>query len=460
MTTTDQASQQRLESLGYRQELSRTMSLYDVVVYGLVFMVPFAPIPVFGLIYNFSGGLVPTVYIVAAVAMYFSAVSYCEMARQFPLAGSVYSYVKFGAGDLLGFLSGWAILLDYLLLPGLVCIFTAIAMHLEVPAIPEWVWVPIFLVITTLINLRGIAFTAKVNLACLYIQLIVLAAFVIGVAVALAHGRIHLSAAPFYVRDTFSVPRIFSAIPIAALSYIGFDAISTLNEEAKGGGQTVSKATMIVLVAVAALFVLQVYLASLFVPTGTVYDADAAGTAFYDIADVAMGSIFKWIITLSNVFIAMLANAIVSQATTARLLFSMARDRQIPVFLAAVDADTKIPVRATLAVTVVSLIIGIVAINQSYLITSMVTFGSLTAYALLHVAVIRHFHRRGARVQLFAHWVSPILGLLILGYTLWNSPVQAKVVGVGWLVLGGIMFRFRRTLSFETALLQAKGIPR
>ncbi|HUA90603.1 MAG TPA: APC family permease, partial [Steroidobacteraceae bacterium] len=243
------------------------MSLWDVVVYGLIYMVPLAPLQVFGFSYNLSDGMVAAVYAVAAVAMYFSAVSYSEMALEFPVAGSVYSYVRFGAGEFLGFMSGWSILLDYLLLPGLLCIFAAAAMHAEVPALPEWVWVPIFVIISTVINLRGITFTAGVNLACLYVQLATLVLFVGAVVVALAAGRVHLSWAPFVGHGGFSLTPIFTAFPIAVLSYIGFDAISTLNEEARGGGRAVARATMIVLVVVAVLFMLQVYLAALFVPS-------------------------------------------------------------------------------------------------------------------------------------------------------------------------------------------------
>lgn len=440
----DSASQQRLESLGYKQELNRSMSLTDVVVYGLIYMVPLAPIAVFGFIYNFSSGMVATVYIVAAIAMYFSAVSYCEMAREFPVAGSVYSYVRFGAGEFLGFLSGWAILLDYLLLPGLLFIFAAAAMHSQIPAVPEWLWVPVFVVISTAINLRGITFTARVNMACLYIQLAVLTIFTIGVIAALFAGRVHLNLVPIYRSDVFSIPLIFSAIPIAALSYIGFDAISTLNEEARGGGETVSKATMIVLVAVAAMFVLQVYLAALFVPTGTKYDADSAVTAFYDIATLAVGAWFKVVVTLVSALIAILANAIVSQATTSRLLFSMARDRQIPAFFAAVDRRRKIPVRAILLVALLSTAIGILALTKSDLVTSIVTFGSLTAYALLHVAVMRYFARRGGRVSWFAHRVSPVLGIAILIYALWSASVEAKIISGIWLAAGVIIYGSRR----------------
>jgi amino acid transporter len=436
------------------------MSLTDVVVYGLIYMVPLAPIQVFGFIYNFSSGLVATVYIVAAIAMYFSAVSYCEMAREFPVAGSVYSYVRFGAGEFLGFLSGWAILLDYLLLPGLLFIFAAAAMHLQIPVIPQWVWIPVFVVISTVINLRGITFTARVNMACLYIQLAVLAAFTIGVAAALLAGRVHLSLDPIFRRDVFSVPLIFSAIPIAALSYIGFDAISTLNEEARGGGETVSKATMLVLFAVAAMFVLQVYLAALFVPTGTKYDAESAVTAFYDIATVAVGPWFKVVVTLVSALIAILANAIVSQATTSRLLFSMARDRQIPSFFAAVDDERKIPVRAILLVALLSTAIGILALTKSDLVTSIVTFGSLTAYALLHVAVMRYFARRAGRVSWFAHWISPILGIAILIYALWSASVEAKTISGIWLAVGAVIYRSRKMFSFAAAAATAEQIER
>jgi len=416
------------------------MSLFDVVVYGLIYMVPLAPLQVFGFTWNYSGGMVAAVYAVAAVAMYFSAVSYSEMAQEFPVAGSVYSYVRFGAGEFLGFMSGWSILLDYLLLPGLLCIFAAAAMHAQLPQVPEWLWVPVFVIVSTIINLRGITFTAGVNLACLYLQLGVLVVFVAAVIGALFSGRVHLRWEPFVGHGAFSFAPVFAALPIAALSYIGFDAISTLNEEARGGGRAVARATMIVLFAVAVLFMLQVYLAALFVPRGTKFDADSAVTAFYDIAAVAAGPVFKAILILISALIAILANAIVSQATTSRLIFSMARDRQIPPFLAAVDGRRKIPVRAILMVALLSTGIGLVAINSSDLITSMVTFGSLAAYCLLHVAVMRYFAGQSERRRWFAHRLSPVLGLIILVYALWKTPQLARIVGLIWLAAGAVIY--------------------
>ncbi|OMH24379.1 hypothetical protein BKD30_08675 [Tersicoccus phoenicis] len=137
---TTETSTDRLEEFGYIQELSRSMSLTDVVVYGLIYMVPLATLPVFGIIYNFSGGMPALVYLVAALAMLFSALSYKEMAKKFPIAGSVYSYVRIGLNRFVGFLAGWAILLDYLLLPALLSVFAAAAMVTVVPSIPAFVW--------------------------------------------------------------------------------------------------------------------------------------------------------------------------------------------------------------------------------------------------------------------------------------------------------------------------------
>ena len=224
-----------LEDFGYTQELRRSMTLTDVVVYGLIYMVPLATLPVFGLIYTFSGGMPALVYVVAAVAMFFSALSYKEMAREYPIAGSVYSYVRIGLNDVVGFLAGWAILLDYLLLPALLSVFAAAAMGTLLPGVPAFVWIVVFVVLAAAVNLRGINLTAGMNKIFLVIQLVVLAVFVVGALVAVAGGRGSFSLDPLFQRDTFSWGIVFGAIPIAALSFIGFDAISTLNEEARGG---------------------------------------------------------------------------------------------------------------------------------------------------------------------------------------------------------------------------------
>jgi amino acid transporter len=78
-----------LEQFGYRQELSRSLSFADLLIYGLIFMVPIAPFGIFGSVYSGSGGMVALAYVVGMVAMMFTALSYAQMVRAFPMAGSV-----------------------------------------------------------------------------------------------------------------------------------------------------------------------------------------------------------------------------------------------------------------------------------------------------------------------------------------------------------------------------------
>ncbi|WP_269048478.1 APC family permease [Paenarthrobacter sp. Z7-10] len=440
-----EGAEHELEEFGYAQELKRSMSLTDVVVYGLIYMVPLATLPVFGIIYNFSGGMPALVYLVAAIAMFFSALSYKEMAKKFPIAGSVYSYVRIGLNRFVGFLAGWAILLDYLLLPALLSVFAAAAMVAVVPAIPAWVWIVVFVVLAAAINLRGIGLTAGMNRVFLAIQLIVLLIFVVGALIAVAQGKAAFTLDPIFQSAQFSWAIVFGAIPIAALSFIGFDAISTLNEEAKGGGAAVSKATMIVLFAITIIFVVQVYLAAIFVPTGTIFAAgDATNNAFYNIAGDVVGPWFKVVITLTSALVAIFANSIASQATSSRLVFSMARDGQLPRVFSRVSAKRQIPRNAMFLIAGLSLVIGIVGTSEQELLTTLVTFGALTAYILLHVAVSAHFGVKLRSRRLFVHWISPVLGILVLGYALRSANANAKVLGVAWLLIGvGIALYFR-----------------
>lgn len=440
-----------LEQLGYAQELRRTMSLTDVVVYGMIYMVPMAPVAVFGTIHAFGHGMSALVYVVAAVAMVFSAISYREMALRYPIAGSVYSYVRRGLHPFAGFIAGWAILLDYLLLPALLSVFSAIAMTTVVPGVPPWVWIVVFVVAAAAINLAGISVTARMNMLFMIIQLLVLAVFVVGAVVKVAQGEASFTLAPLYRPDAFSWGIVFGAIPLAALSFIGFDAISTLNEEAEGGGPAVARATMIVLVAVTFLFVLQVYAAAAFAPVdGRFANSDAELNAFYDISGTVLGHWFKVVMTLTSALIAIFANSIASQATSSRLVFSMARDRQLPHLLARVVPTRRVPQNAMLLIAGLSLVIGVVGSAKSTLLVTLVTFGALSAYILLHVAVFWHLGVRGTDRRVFSHLVSPVVGAAALLYALWSADPHAKILGLCWLAVGivlAVVFARRGTLD-------------
>jgi amino acid transporter len=439
----EQNASQDVERFGYRQELKRSLSFWDLLIYGLIFMVPIAPFGIFGSVFNASGGMVALAYAVGAVGMLFTALSYAQMSKAFPLAGSVYAYAGRGIAPPFGFIAGWQILLDYILVPALLYIISGIAMNAFVPAIPVVVWVIGFIVLNTVVNYFGIELTARTNRVMLVLELVVLAIFLVIGLVALANGKGSGDPlAPFYDPDTFSVSLIFGAVSIAALSFLGFDAISTLSEENKEAGHQVARATIMSLLVVAVLFIVQTWVAALLVPDREklLTEGDTAGTAFYDAAEHAGG---HWLYVLTAVMTAVawgFADALVAQAATSRLLYSMARDRQLPRFLAKVHPQHQVPERATFLVAAISIAVGVGltlrADNGVSLLTTLVNFGALTAFLLLHLSVIVHYLIRGRSKDYLRHLVVPLCGIVILGYVVIQAKVAAQAVGLTWLGIG------------------------
>ena len=447
-----------LARYGYRQELKRGLSLRHLLVYGLVFMVPIAPFSIFGGVFDASHGMVPLTYLIGFVAMIFTAVSYQQMSRAFPVAGSVYAYAGRGIAPPVGFLAGWAILLDYLLIPTLLYVIGANAMANVFPAVPQPVWIVAFVLVNTVVNLRGIETTARANNVFLVAQLVVLAVFVVFAVIAISNGvgGATWSAKPFYNPDEFSAPLVFSALSVAVLSFLGFDAISTLSEETTGGNRVVGRATVIALCIVAALFVLQTWLAALLVPGITAFpDADASNNAFYDIGRSIAGGWLEVVIALAVAIGSAVANSLVAQSATSRLLFSMARDRQLPQFLRAVHPVRKVPQRAILLVAAISLVLGLFFVGQINLLASLCNFGALTSFLLLHVSVVSHYLLRRRQRTWGLHLVVPAIGFVIIAYVLVNADVHAKVGGLVWMVVGlvvlGVLRATGRSVDFRAS---------
>jgi amino acid transporter len=456
-TTAADAPSGTLTEFGYKQELRRSLRLSDLLVYGLVFMVPIAPFAIFGVVFNASDGMVPLTYIVGLVAMLFTALSYREMSRAFPVAGSVYSYAGRGIATWVGFLAGWGILLDYLLVPTLLYVTGAAALAAVLPAVPQWIWVVIFVLINTTVNLVGIQTTARVNRVFLVVELIVLLLFVGFAVAAIVHGShgAHWSTTPFFNPRVFSPSLVFSALSVAALSYLGFDAISTLSEEVRGGAKVVGRATLLALCLVALVFIVQTYLAALLVPGSTQFVGEnATNDAFYQVAGIAGGS---WLMSLCAIVVALssaVANSLVAQAATSRLLFSMARDRTLPRFLAYVHPTRKVPERAVLLVAVVSLILGIFFVGQVDFLSTLVNFGALFGFLLLHISVAVHYLIKRRQRTFGMHLVVPLVGFVIIGYVLYNADVHAKIGGLIWLAIGVIVIVVRKVTGRPMTLPQ------
>lgn len=436
------AAESGIEQFGYVQELKRKLKFSDLLIYGLIFMVPIAPFAIFGSVFQASGGMVALAYIVGMFAMMCTANSYSQMAQAFPMSGSVYTYVGRGITRVLGFIAGWMILLDYVLIPALLYLAAAIAMNGMIPAVPLWMWLIAFIVLNTVVNYFGIEFTAFVNKIMLVLELIVLVIFLVIGFVAVANGRGNgLSLDAFFNPATFSWPLIFGAVSVAVLSFLGFDGISTLAEENSGTSKSLGRSMIVALLLVGVLFVVQTWVAAMLVPHSAdlIKNGDPNGVAFYQAAAQAGGP-FLFILTAAATAVAWgFANALVAQAATSRLLFAMSRDRQLPKFLSKIDSKRGVPVNATFVVAGISLVLGLYLCwlpNGLTEISTLVNFGALTAFSLLNVAVIWWFIIRQKSRRWFLHLVVPLLGFLVLIAVIWNASLSAQVLGFVWLAVG------------------------
>jgi amino acid transporter len=441
-----------IEEFGYKQELKRSLTLTDLVVYGMIFMIPIAPFGVYGYVNAEAPGMVPLAYIIGMVAMLFTALSYGSMAKAFPIAGSVYSYAQRGLNQHVGFIAGWLMLLDYLLIPPLLYVYAAMALNHLYPDIPKVGFILAFLVSATFVNLRGITFTARMNIIFLLAQLVVLGIFLFYAWNALHNGggNGELTLAPLYHPETFNFALLMQAVSIAVLSFLGFDAISTLAEEIKGDpGKSVGKAALITLVVMGVIFVAQTWIAT---DLAAGMGFKSADTAFYEIAEIAAGS---WLATLTAVATALawgVAVAITSQAAVSRLLFGMARDGKLPKVLAKVHPKHNTPYLSIYLVAVLSLVICYLFINSVDTLTSLVNFGALSGFMLLHLTVINYYWRRQKSGQVVRHLICPVVGFIIVAAIMYNMGVDAQKLGLIWIALGLVYLFFLNKLGASTAL--------
>lgn len=428
------AANMSLERFGYEDQLDRALSPGDLIVYGMIFMVPIAPFSVFGFVWQDASGMVVLAYLIGLVGMLFTALSYAAMSRAFPLAGSVYAYVQRGLHETTGFLAGWLILLDYILVPALLYLFSAAALQPLLPQVPSWLWLCGFVTFNAAANLVGVRVTARLNKALLALELLVLAWFVIAGAKALYAGQgAGPTLAPLYDAHSFSLTTVASATSIAVLSFLGFDGISTLSEESTGARNAVATATVASLLLIGALFVLQTWIAT---DLARGMHFSSAASAFYEIAARAGGRALSLAAILAVVISFGVANAMAAQAAVSRVLFAMARDRKLPGVLAAVHPRFKTPYVSTLLVAGVSLLVGLFFDRRIDDLTRVVNFGALTSFALLHLAVVHHYFLRQRTGAWMRHLICPLAGFGVILYVLYGMDRTAKVLGGCWIAVG------------------------
>ncbi|MGW6897810.1 APC family permease [Streptomyces sp. NPDC054919] len=427
-----------------RATLRRTLGFRDLVVYGLLFIAPMAPVGIFGTLDAKSDGAVALVYVAATVVMGFTAFSYAQMVRVAPLAGSVFTYARKGLGEGPGFIAGWMAMLDYLLIPAVAYLFSGIAMNSLVPEVSRWVWTALAVVITTLLNLWGVRAAARVGFAVLAMEIMVLLVFLVSAVVVLVQdGAQRGWWTPLTGDSGFSLKAVLGAVSVAVLSYLGFDAIASFAEEVTGGSEKVARALLFCLVLAGVLFVAQGYLAALLEPmTSADLAAEPArqGSAFYDTVDFAVGTWLHDLVAVSKAIGAAFA-ALAGQAAAGRLLFAMSREQRLPSLLARIDPRSGVPRTAILIAAAVTLVAAVWAARRDdgldHLV-SVVDIGALTAFVLLHASVVGWFavRRMDGPPSWWRHVLVPVVGAGVLIAVILSATTSAQVVGVCWLGVG------------------------
>ena len=430
--------------------LHRRLTLRDLVVYGLLFIGPLAPVGVFGVLDARADGAVALVYLVATLAMACTAWSYAEMSRVVPHAGSVFAYATAGLGSAAGFFAGWLAMLDYLLIPSVAYLFSGIALHALVPDVPAWVFTVAAFAATTALNLRGVAVAARVGFVVMLIELAALIVFVLAAAFVLAQdGPSRPWLSPFTGLTAIDRSMVLGGVSIAVLSFLGFDAIASFAEENTGDSRQVGRAIFLCLGVAGLAFVAQTALGAL-LSTSSPGDLQAhperQGTAFYDVTRTALGG---WLATLLAVTKAVgpAFAAMTAQAAAARLLLGMARAGQLPAALAAIDRERGVPTAALVTTGTLTLAVSVWAARRSDglpLLVSIVDVGALAAFVLLHASVIGYVHGGAGRDRRPVHLVVPIVGGLIAVWVLAEASGAAQMTGAVWALAGAVVYEARR----------------
>ncbi len=415
--------------------LTRTLGLRAVVLFGLAYMTPLIVLGIFGIIAETTAGATPSAYLLALGAMLFTAYSYGRMARTYPVAGSAYTYVRRAIDSRAGFLVGWAVLLDYFFLPMVIWLIGAAYLSAQFPGVPFPLWVLAFIVLTTVLNVLGIKVAQRANALLMTFQILVLVFFVLLAVRSLVAGSgagSLFAVTPFLNGDS-TVSGIAAGAAIAAYSFLGFDAVTTLTEETRDPRRAIPRAILLVALIGGGIFVLVAYVTQLVHPGGVFEDSSSAA---FDIAGAIGGSLFGAVF-LAGLVVAQFASGLAAQASVSRLLFAMGRDSVLPrrVF-GRVHPRFHTPVAGVL----LSGLVGLVALRLDVTTsTSFINFGAFTAFTAVNLSVIALFLRRrrtGERLPVLGYVVVPAVGAAVDLWLLTNLDGTAITLGLVWLAIG------------------------
>jgi putrescine importer len=437
--------------------LRRTLTLWDLILYGVIVIQPVAPMSVFGVLSQRGHGHVVTTILIAMVAMLFTAISYGRMARAYPSAGSAFTYVGQEINPALGYVTGWSMVMDYMLNPMICIIWISQQAHVFAPGVPYGAWAVFFALVFTGLNVQGVKTSARVNTALAAGMGVVIAIFFVAAA-RFIFGNPHDGAAfftrPFYDPQAWDTKAVLGGTSVAVLTYIGFDGISTLSEEAENPRRNILLATVLTCLVIGILSAVEVYAAQLIWPASQPYpDVD---TAFTFVAGRAWAPLFA--IIGFTLVVANFGSGMGAQLGAARLLYGMGRSGALPKsFFGAVDTKRHVPRNNVLFVGVLALagaflLPAIAGAATGYeLGANLLNFGALIAFMGVNAASFVRYYLHEEEKKL-SNLLPPVLGFIICLLLWLNLSTKALVFGAIWMAIG-IAFGAWKTQGFRGNLV-------
>ena len=428
---------------GSAPSLKRTLRFSDLILYGIILIQPTAAMPVFGVIYTVAGGHVVSALMLAMIAMLFTATSYGRMSRAYPQGGSAFTYVGKELHPSLGYIAGWSMTMDYVLNPLICTIWCSRAAVNFLPNIPYIAWIFFFAIFFTTLNLNGVETSARINTGMAAALGVVIVIFVAAALRYLWHMHIGdpvFYTQPFYNKATFSTKTLFRGTSIAVLTYIGFDGISTLSDEARRPERDIPRAIVLTCLVTGILAGIEAYLGQLVWPQSMHFpDLD---TAFVSVAGHAGGPLL-FILVNGALLLATVGSGMTSQLGAARLLLTMGQDGALPSkFFGAVHPKNRIPRNNILLIGAIVLVGGLMLSYQ--LGTELLNYGALIAFMGVNLSsAVLGWRQRHKGGQWFPIALS--IGGLLTCFFLWiHLGTLALTVGTIWASIGILLFFARR----------------
>jgi len=415
----------------------RTLGPVGLTFFGVTYMTIAVVFTTYGVVNQVTDGHLPAAYILAIIAMLFTAGSYATLARKYPVAGSAYTYTQQAFGGLPGFLTGWVILLDYLFIPMINFLVVGIYLHSQFPAVPKWAFTMVALLIVFTLNLLGITLVNRVNFIVIALSVLLVVVFMVLAFKKTLGGDTSVGLLEPFTFGEGGIGGIASGAAILSLSFLGFDAVSTLAEEARNARRDIPRAIIGSTLLGGLLLVLVSWSGALaWSPNWQALSADEVEAAGVSLVGVLGGAPFTAFFIAIYV-VSCFGSAMTGQASVSRLLYAMGRDGVLPRPLAKLHPRFSTPFVAVIVVSVFALASLVLDLNTA---AFMISFGALAAFAMVNLSVVKDLFFRKDRERtaggILLHLVCPLIAFALTVW-LWTSLEPSTwLVGGIWLVIG------------------------